>query len=327
MKFRTEINIEKGTPLYYPNGILCIGSCFAEHVGKKFQEGKFPCIVNPFGILYNPVSISQGLEMLLGNSLFEENELFSHNDLWHSWMHHGQFSNEDKSKALEGMNRELEEARTFLASAKMLVITLGSANVYVKKDTGKIVANCHKVPGKEFIRRRLDITEIEEVLAEAFKAAQAKYPGLTVVLTVSPVRHIRDGLEDNQRSKASLLLATEGIVKSGLAEYFPSYEIMMDELRGYRFYKADMIHPSDVAVDYIWQKFRDAHFGDGTDLKYRQVMKIVWGFQHRVLHPGTFSHRAFLDVQIRRAERLMEQLPVDFSGEINAFKEELGDWP
>lgn len=293
-----------------------MGSCFAEQVGAKFQEGKFPTVINPYGILYNPVSLATGLSRLLGNPPFGEKDLFEHGGLWHSWMHHGRYSSPSREAALVMMNNHLAEARRHLASAKMLIITLGTAGIYQLKETGEVVANCHKVPAAAFRRRRLSVAEVENTLAEALSNLKEQYPNLLVLLTVSPIRHLRDGLLENQRSKAALLLAAEKLAEASLVEYFPSYEILLDELRDYRFYKADMAHPNDVAVDYIWQRFQEAYFHEKTTIDYSRVMKIVKGFQHRPLHPDTAAHRAFVERLIRKAKDLMQHIPVDFSGEI-----------
>ncbi len=323
MKFSISFDIPKGPSLDYATSTLCIGSCFAVHMAKQLENGKFSVGLNPFGVIYNPISIKNALDHLDNGSLFKEQDIFSHKELWHSWMHHGAFSDVDKYVALDKMNRALDTSRKILNSARFLIITLGSAFVYEKNDSGDIVANCHKIPASQFRKRMLGVEEIVSQLGTSLEQIQKKYPKIQVILTVSPVRHIRDGVVENQRSKSTLLLACNQLCEKEQVHYFPSYEIMMDELRDYRFYGKDLVHPSESAIEYIWTRFMDTHFGNQTRIQYERVMKVVSGFQHRILHEGTNEHKKFLVGQISKARNLMDELPVDFTNEINRAEEEL----
>lgn len=247
---------------------------------------------------------------------------FFHNGLWHSWMHHGSFSKPEKTDCLNLINSSLQEAHTKLKNAKVLIITLGSAYVYQHKKDEVIVANCHKVPNKEFEKNRLSIDTIFNEMEIVFKKLQAFNPNIKIIITVSPIRHIRDGIIENQRSKSTLLLASELLVdKYSFITYFPAYEIIMDELRDYRFYEEDMIHPNKVAVDYIWEKFKETYFREDTFNSYKKVINLVRGFQHKVLHQGTEAHQLFIQQQIKKSKEIMLELPVDFNQEIKQFQE------
>lgn len=323
MKLFTHLDIPKGNSMSYASSIVSMGSCFADNVGRKLAEGRFKIHSNPFGILYNPVSICQALSKIMEQRFFSEEELVQRHGLWHSWMHHGRFSDADSAKVLEQINTSLAEAHNQLKTANFLLITLGSAYIYALRENGFVVANCHKFPSADFIKSRLGVDEICLLFSDFFKQLNHFSPNIQVVFTVSPIRHVRDGIMESQRSKSVLLLAVEQLCTTSNITYFPSYEIMMDELRDYRFYKADMIHPNDVAVDYIWDKFRDTYFDSITENQYQKVLKIVKGFQHKILHPKTKEHQQFLNAQIRKAEQVMAEISVDFSVEIDGFRGQL----
>lgn len=323
MILSTPIHIPTGKEISYNDPMISVGSCFAENMGKKLDEGKFSIHSNPFGILYNPVSIKDAILRIISNEPFSVSDLFSHHDLWHSWMHHGRFSSPEKMTALSMMNSSLATAHEKVSKANIIIITLGTAYAYRTKKDGVIVANCHKVPSSEFDKVRLSVDDVYGALNNALKALYSFNPSTEVILTVSPVRHIRDGIVENQRSKAILLLATEQLCKAKNVNYFPSYEIMMDELRDYRFYDTDMLHPNTVAIDYIWEKFRSTYFTSSTMNHYKNVMKINKGFQHKVLHPKTKEHMYFLEKQIEKATHIMKEIPVDFRKEISYAQEQL----
>lgn len=301
---------------------LCTGSCFAEHMGSRLQKLKFPILLNPFGIVYNPVSISQGFERILSGEKFQLEDLFEHLGLWHSFAHHGSFSLPDRQAALDKINRSLLDARTFLEHANRLIVTLGTANVFVLKKNGTVVANCHKLPGQEFERRRLSVGEVVNALGPVFeKLKELTASPLQIILTVSPVRHLRDGLVENQRSKATLLLAAEELCKTlPNIRYFPSFEILLDDLRDYRFYEEDMAHPNSLAVDYIWQYFEEAFFEEKTRQLCRQIEKILAAANHRPFHPHSAEHRTFLEKQLAAVQEMESVFPhLDFSREKEIF--------
>lgn len=301
---------------------FCIGSCFAEHMGSRLQNLKFPIFLNPAGIAYNPVSISRTLNLLLSDEEYCPEDLFEDQGLWHSFDHHGSFSHPDQQAALDHINTTLQKARTFLEQANRLIVTLGTAHVFIFKKTGKTVANCHKLPAREFVQQRLSLSEVVNVLGNAFEKLQKSSGGsLQIILTVSPVRHLRDGFVKNQLSKATLLLAAEELCRDfSFIQYFPSYEILLDDLRDYRFYAEDMAHPNQLAIDYIWQYFESAFFDEATRQLCRQFEKLSAAARHRPFHPGTPAYRAFLKKQEEAVLELEKRYPyLDFSMEKKAF--------
>ncbi|MCB9266349.1 MAG: GSCFA domain-containing protein [Lewinellaceae bacterium] len=294
----------------YQEHLLSLGSCFAEHIGRRLAEHHFYSLLNPYGILYNPVSIAQGLHRLLQDAPFQPGGLFEHQGLWHSFFHHGAFSHPTREEALDAMNAAYRRAQGFLLTANRLILTMGTAHVFVYRPSGEVVANCHKLPGTAFERRRLSPREVIAALEPVLYELKNRQPELEVIITVSPVRHIRDGLVENQRSKATLLLATGELCEQlPFAHYFPSYEIMMDELRGYRFYAADMIHPTEVAISYIWQRFGQAFFDEDTQLLMQRIEKVIAAARHRPFHPASEPHQRFLRQQLD----IIAQLERDFS--------------
>lgn len=301
---------------------ICTGSCFAENIGERLSRLKFPVLVNPFGIVYNPVSISQVLEKLITVELFHAEDLFENLGLWHSFSHHGYFSHPDKRTALKNINLSLQESRAFLEKTNRIIVTLGTANVFVLKKTGEIAANCHKVPGNEFERKRLSIKEVVNALGHTFEKLREESP-LQIILTVSPVRHLRDGLTENQRSKATLLLAVEELCRClPFVHYFPAYEIVLDDLRDYRFYEEDMTHPNQTAIDYIWKYFEAAFFDEKTNQLCRQIAQLVTASKHRPIHPESTEHQAFLKKQLNEIRKLEEAFPaLDFSREREVFSQ------
>ncbi len=320
--FRTKLPpFQSPLRLAHSDHTLCVGSCFAEHIGGRLRKLKFPALVNPFGIVYNPVSVGQVFEKLLSGEPFREEDLFENLGLWHSFAHHGRFSYPEKTEALEGVNRSLAEAGAFLAKANRLIVTLGTSNVFVFKKNGEIVANCHKVPGHEFERRRLTIAEIVQALAPVFEKLWEQTPSLEIIATVSPVRHLRDGLIENQRSKATLLLALEEICRRlPFVHYFPAYEILLDDLRDYRFYEADMAHPNPVAVDYVWQYFEEAFFDEKTRTLCRRIERIAAAAAHRPFHPQSVEYQNFIKKTMEEMERLEREFPgLDFGEEQKVF--------
>ncbi|MBK6996513.1 MAG: GSCFA domain-containing protein [Lewinellaceae bacterium] len=323
--FRTTL-VPASSPfqITHPHHLFLLGSCFTEHIGQKLLERKFNIHTNPFGIVYNPISMAQCLDRIVaGNQLFTENELFENAGLWHSWEHHGRFSKPDKNEALEGINTAYRVAAEQLKKTDFLLLTFGTSDVFTLRETGKVVANNHKMPASLFEQRRLSVAEIVERTVSAIKSvAHLKgVPHFNVILTVSPVRHIRNGLIENQRSKAALILACEEIcTQLEYAHYFPAYELLLDDLRDYRFYAADMLHPSEVAVDYVWQFFSDTFFSEKTRKLNERIEKIRAAAQHRPFHPNTAQHRAFVQMQREAIAALKLEMPgLDFLKEEAAF--------
>lgn len=321
--FRTTLH----SPTYpfeikHANPLLLLGSCFAENIAEKLQQNKFQSLLNPLGILYNPVSIARALEYLLGNKTFSAANLFYHQDLWHSFDHHGHFSHPDRLTALTKIQQSLQFARNFLADQQRIIISLGSAHVFFHREQERIVANCHKLPSEQFERRRLSLEAIIHPLAKSLGLLSERYAGTEIILTVSPVRHLRDGMVENQRSKATLILAAEALEKQfSNVHYFPAYEWMLDDLRDYRFYETDLCHPNSVAVDYIWNHFKTAFFNPTTESILKKVKSIRLASQHRPFHINTNNHQTFLVQQLQKIAQLEQDYPfLDFSIEKKNLK-------
>ncbi len=267
MELYTRILLPKARFSFsYEDQVVMMGSCFAENIGRKLEENKFRVDINPFGTLYNPASVAEGLQMLLRPERFTSGDLFRHEGVYHSFTHHSRFSAPSEEECLGQINNRLSESSDFLRKATRLVITLGTAFVYRLKSDGRIVSNCHKLPEKMFDRQRLSAREIVEDWKPLLLALWEQNPALKILFTVSPIRHWKDGAHENQLSKATLLLATDALQKDypGRIAYFPAYEILMDELRDYRFYADDMLHPSPLAIDYIWGRFTENFLSTAT---------------------------------------------------------------
>ena len=265
MQFTTKIPVQKSTfPIDYDSKVMLLGSCFAENMGKKFDYFKFQATTNPFGIIFNAVSLEKLIRRAVENRTFTENDIFFHNDLWHCYEVHSELSNLDKDAFLESLNDIIRSTNKQLNESTHIIITLGTSWVYRNIETNEIVANCHKVLQKQFTKELLSIHQTEESLQSIISLIHSVNPNCNFIFTVSPVRHIKDGFAENTLSKAHLIAAIHKTITNHKSHitYFPSYEIMMDELRDYRFYKEDLIHPNNQAIQYIWEKFGDAYFSD-----------------------------------------------------------------
>ena len=311
MNFRTQVELpEKETEIRHSEQIMLFGSCFAENIGNLLQQNKFCCDVNPFGILYNPQSIASALYQLLEKDSYTEKDLFVANERWHSWMHHGDFSSSSQEEALAKVNSRFVKAKQHLAKADWLIVTFGTSYVYIHKEAQKVVGNCHKMPGRMFTRSMLDMKTIVDVWQDVLKKCREVNPNLKVLFTVSPIRHAKDGMHGNQLSKATLLLAVDGLCRtcSGCF-YFPSYEIVMDELRDYRFYADDMLHPSQMAVGYLWECFSQCYFKEETQTVMKEWAEIRRGLEHKPFEPESETYRHFLSQIVLKITRIKEKLP------------------
>jgi len=308
MNFRTVIAIPKQKTINYQQQILLLGSCFSENIGQKLIDYHLPCLSNPFGILYNPLSIASAVQRLIAQKPFVEEELFEHHGLYHSWAHHGSFSTASKEETLAKINTRYQEAANQLKQSDVLLITFGSSWVYEYQ--GVAVANCHKVAETEFTRRRLTVSEIVSTYTELIKKLSANNPHLRVIFSVSPIRYMRQGASENQTNKAILLLAIEELTEQfENVAYFPAYEIVLDELRDYRFFAEDMIHPSKVAIDYIWERFTETWISESVYAVMEEVNSIQKGLLHKPFHPDSESHKHFSKKLRDKMERLQQQFP------------------
>ncbi|MDR6843939.1 GSCFA domain-containing protein [Flavobacterium granuli] len=290
MNFTTKIDIPKNlNPIDYNSKIVSLGSCFAENMGDKFQYFKFQSAINPFGIIFNPVSIEKIIHRVANEVLFTEEDIFFHNERWHCFEVHSDLSHSNREDLLTNLNQILIETKKQLQEATHIIITYGTSWVYrnIEKDT--IVANCHKVPQKQFAKELLTVETIQQSIENTIRLVQSLNPNCNFIFTVSPVRHLKDGFVENQRSKSHLITAIH-YLQSG---YFPSYEIMMDELRDYRFYAEDMLHPSQIAIDYIWERFKESTILETIYSTMDAVESIQKGLQHRPFNPHSDSHKKF----------------------------------
>lgn len=274
MKFRTEIP----TPEYpfhisYQDKLMLLGSCFSDHIGNFFQEMRFDTLSNPFGTLFNPVSIANALKMCMNPELFNEQHIDFFNEKWISYAHHGKFSHPDKETFLQNIRQNLDKAHDFLNSANYLFITFGTAYCYRLIERDLIVANCHKIPANQFEKQLLTIEQIVGLYQDLLEQLRQFNPQLKIIFTVSPVRHLADGFHENQISKSILHLSINQLIDNTNTFYFPSYEMVQDDLRDYRFYAADLCHPSDAAVTYIREKLTDAFFTPETQERMKEVVK------------------------------------------------------
>lgn len=309
MQFRTQIPIlQNKTPIDYQSKIIALGSCFVENIGKKIDYYKFQNTVNPFGIIFNPISLEKVIVRSIQKDYFKEKDIFFHNDLWHCYEVHSELSNLNKDFFLKQLNALIDDTNVQLKQATHCIITLGTSWVYQYNETKEIVANCHKVPQKQFLKQLLSIDEIEKSLKNIVFLVASVNPNCSFIFTVSPVRHIKDGFVENNVSKAHLISAIHNLLNTEHLKrntnYFPSYEIVMDELRDYRFYAEDMLHPNQVAIDYIWQRFKETVISEIAFLTMNEVETIQKALSHRPFNPNSSSHLKFIENTQRKISNL-----------------------
>ena len=299
----------------YGERLLLMGSCFTENIGLKLQAHLFETLENSHGILFNPVSVQNALMDIIANKKYTELDLFLLNDVWNSWHHHSRFSGVTQTEALDKMNGAIQEAHSYLKSAHHLVITLGSAWLYtlnenVPNHMGMVVANNHKAPANWFTRKLLQPQELLSNLQSLVAALQSFNPNLHIVFTISPVRHLREGLVENNRSKAVLIQAVHDLVSMEKnIEYFPAYEYVIDDLRDYRFYSEDLVHPNYAATQYVWEKLVDTYMSAETQSMMKQVAELQLAFNHKPFFSGSTEHQKFLLSYIEKTMHLMAQCP------------------
>lgn len=298
MNFRTQIPIPKSNHLKdYNSKIVSLGSCFAVNMAEKLDYFKFQNSCNPVGILFHPLAIEKLIDFAVSGKQFTDNDIFFHNERWHCFDVHSDLSNSNKDELLETLNTIIKSTKQELEEASHIIITYGTSWVYRNIESDSIVANCHKVPQKQFTKELLSVEEIEESIANAIKLIHAVNPNCNIIFTVSPVRHIKDGFVENQLSKAHLISSIHSVLETeqgkSNTEYFPSYEIMMDELRDYRFYAEDMLHPNQVAIDYIWKRFKETTISETAFSTMDEVESIQKSLSHKPFNPNSTSHLKF----------------------------------
>ncbi|MHC0442980.1 GSCFA domain-containing protein [Flavobacterium sp. 3-210] len=312
MQFRTQIPISKSkNPIDYSSKVLSIGSCFAENIAEKFDYFKFQNETNPFGIIFNPVSIEKLFRRVCELDFYQEKDVFFHNERWHSYEVHSDLSNSDRQELLETLNKAITEANKQLKQASHIIITYGTSWIYRNLESEEIVANCHKVPQKQFSKELLSAEIIQKSIQNTIDLIQTLNPNINFIFTISPVRHIKDGFIENQLSKSHLFTALHQTFDFRLStfDYFPSYEIMMDELRDYRFYTEDMLHPNQIAIDYIWKLFSENYITEESISVMQEVDEIQKSLRHRSFNPESEQHQKFLAKLQQKINLLGEKLP------------------
>ena len=313
MKFSTVVPTKVAKDrIKYEHKILSMGSCFAVNISDKLKEYQFQSVVNPFGILFHPFAIERVLEYAVDGYEFTSKDVFCHNEVWSSFIAHSDLNELEEEDIVTKLNVKLFDLQVALKESSFMYITLGTAWVYEHIESGMVVANCHKVPQSNFKKRLLSYEEVSTSLSKIIKLVQVINPELQIVFTVSPVRHFKDGIVENQRSKSVLFTALHDVLdrqEEMSIGYFPSYEIVMDELRDYRYYKADMLHPNELAIDYIWERFVTTWIHPDMYPIMHKVDEVQRGLNHRPFNPTAEQHLKFLDTLVEKIDYLLEKYP------------------
>ena len=309
--FQTKIDIPvSDIKISYKDSIMTFGSCFAENIGNKLETVFFETDINPFGVLYNPVSVKNSLELLIQNKSFSSEEIFENKSLWQSFAHSSLFNGLSEVECLNNINTRLISSAGFFQKTNVLLITFGTAWVFEEKKSGRVVSNCHKLPSGDFERRRLTVNEIVSDYNELIVTLQKLCPALNIIFSVSPIRHWKDGAHENNISKSILLMAIDELQKQHKqVHYFPAYEILLDELRDYRFYAPDMLHPSEVAVDYIWSRFSETYFSERTLQLKKRIEQLVADRAHRPYQPESSEFKKFVEHTEKRKAEILHDFP------------------
>ena len=330
MDFMVNIDLPKlPEAIRYGQSILLTGSCFTEHIGDSLADFKFPVLQNPHGILFDPLSVSESLISYAENKQYKESDLFLLNEVWYSWQHHSRFSHTDKLECLRMINESQQHAHEFLKKADWIIITLGTSFSYRltpqpplhKWRGGEPVANCHRAPAQWFTKNLLEADEITQSFVDCFRLLKQFNPAIKLIFTVSPVRHIRDGVVDNNRSKARLIESVHQLVnKYDHVSYFPAYELVIDVLRDYRFYDVDLVHPNYAATEFVLEKFAESCIDEASVQLMDDIRKIVIAARHKPFQPSTNAHQQFLILHFEKAKMMMDKYPfLDFKKEIAYF--------
>lgn len=323
MKLLVDLNIPAlPQPLRYTDKILLTGSCFTEHMADRLEQHHFRMVSNPNGILFNPLSVADSLRGYLQAKQYRAEDLFYLNELWNSWDHHTRFSDIDRDTALSQLNQAQAEATKMIHEADWLIITLGSAFQYYLRESGRPVANNHRAPGQWFEKKLLTVAQMNTALTSMLALLHEKNPGARVLLTISPVRHIRDGVIENNRSKARLIETVHELCGTfGFVHYFPSYELVIDVLRDYRYYDIDLVHPNFAATSYVWETFMQTCIEAGTRQQMAAIQELSTAQKHRPRFTGTQAHRDFCRKYAEKAKELQLLHPyLDLSGPVTHFE-------
>ena len=311
MKLQTQISLVKKTPaIDYNSKLFLLGSCFAENIADKFSYYKFQNKVNPLGVLFHPLAILDLLKRSQNRIDYSEKDLFFSNGYWQSYSAHSRLNNASQMEIMSDLNSAVHSTKTQLMAASHVVLTFGTAWVYTHIKSQRIVANCQKQPQKEFEKSILSIDQLNEVFESIVLILKSFNPELTIIFTISPVRYLKDGFIENNHSKSQLISALHPIInKTKNAFYFPSYELVMDELRDYRFYKEDMVHPNQLAIDYIWEKFQSSWICSDAELTMKEVNRLQKGLDHKPFNPSSKAHQSFLSNLTKDVNALVVKYP------------------
>ena len=329
MKFRSEFDIKKlEESITHKNKIMLVGSCFTENIGDKLRKHKFSVYENPNGILFNPVSVSEAIINVVENKEYTEQDLFNYNEGWHSWQHHSRCSGITAEEALNKINATNKEAHAFLKEADYILITLGSAWIYTLTEKalnatkGTVAANNHKAPADWFDKRLLRVDQTILVLATMLDKLGVFNPNIKIIFTISPVRHLREGAINNNRSKAVLIQAVHDLLERlDKLYYFPAYELVIDDLRDYRFFAEDLVHPNYYATQYVWEKFIDSCMNDETKKLMQEIAEINTAFNHKPFNATSNQHKTFLATYYNKVTSLQQDHAyLDFNSELAYFK-------
>jgi hypothetical protein len=322
MEFRTTFNIEKSADrITYNDQVMMIGSCFASAIGQQMLTGRMPVMINPAGTVFNPVSVWETIDSIISEKQYFREDLHCHEGIYLSFAHYTDFSSDDPEKIIEKINRKSKEASEFLKRTKFLFITFGTARVYRWRKTGKIVSNCHKIPSSEFVSELLSVKDIVELWGTLLDRLSLQFPELRIIFTISPVRHWKNGAHGNQVSKSVLFLAVDELLKHpSSTRYFPAYELVMDDLRDYRFYSDDMLHPSSAAIEYIWEAFSGSFMENKTMNIWREVARITKACSHRLNTRSESKMRDFATKLLDQISELERRFPfIELSNERKYF--------
>ncbi|NCO63883.1 MAG: GSCFA domain-containing protein [Flavobacteriales bacterium] len=305
--------LKANSPINYSSKIVLLGSCFSDNIGEKLEYYKFQNLQNPLGILFHPKAIETLIVNAIEEKSYLERDLFFYNEQWHCFDAHSKLSNSSKEVLLSHLNQAIESTNQQISKSTHIIITLGTAWAYRFVENNHIVANCHKVPQKQFSKELLSVEEILQSLENMVSLIQKVNPDVAIIFTVSPVRHIKDGFVENTQSKAHLISAIHRVLspraQSRGLYYFPSYEIMMDELRDYRFYAEDMIHPNQIAINYIWEKFQEVWMSSEVSKTMEAIDEVQKGLNHKPFNPNSKAHKAFLQNLEAKKRQLQIQFP------------------
>ena len=311
MKLQTQLPLEIQSPLIdYSSKLVLLGSCFAENIAEKFSYYKFQNEVNPLGVLFHPIAILDLLTRAHENNPYSEKDIFFSNGCWQSFQSHSRLNSISQIEILDHLNKALKSTQDQLKNASHVILTFGTAWVYEHIQSKTIVANCHKQPQKEFEKSILSIDQLQDTFNSIISILKSFNPKVTVVFSISPVRHLKDGFVENNLSKAHLITALHSVINTTEnTHYFPSYEFLMDELRDYRFYKQDMVHPNQIAIDYVWEKFQPIWIDADVNPIMQEVNQLQKGFAHKPFNPLAEEHAIFLSSLAKKAKAMESRFP------------------